>query len=92
VLQEDAHIRAGTPLAGFHAVNDRAILIQSGDGVFLADLLGTCAGGASDTMAVAIDSPPGADIDRFSGVTINGRRCGLAALTKVERIHSEAGK
>lgn len=92
VLQEDAHIRSGTPISGFHVINARAILISSGDGTFLADLFGTCAGGASDALAMTLDSLPGADVDRFSSVTINGRHCGLVALTKVEQVQPETGK
>ena len=86
VVHEDARIRGGTPIAGFHVVDAHTILINSGDGTFLANLVGTCAGGAEDTMSISLDAAPGADIDRFAGVTINGRHCGLAALTKVERV------
>jgi hypothetical protein len=92
VVELDAHIRAGTPIAGFQVVNDRQVLIQSGDGPFLADLLGTCAQGGSATMAVALDPAPGGDVDRFSQVIIDGRRCGLRSLTKLERVHSEASR
>lgn len=88
VVQENAHIRGGTSIGGFHVVDSRTILIESGDGTFQANLLGTCAGGAEDTMAIALDAAPGADIDRFAGVTINGRHCGLTALTKVERVEA----
>lgn len=88
VVQEDAHIRGGTPIAGFQVVDARTILINSGDGTFLASMLGTCAGGAEDTMSMSLDAAPGADIDRFAGVTINGRHCGLTALTKVERVEA----
>ena len=88
IVQQDARIRGGTPIGGFHVVDSRTILIESGDGTFLANLLGTCAGGAEDTMAMSLDAAPGADIDRFAGVTINGRHCGLTALTKIERVEA----
>jgi hypothetical protein len=86
VVQTDARISPLTTLSGFRVVDDDTLLLNTSSGPYLADLIGPCARGAEYDWQIAVDSPGGGGIDRFSQVLINHRRCGISALVKLERV------
>lgn len=91
VVEEDARISPLKTLNGYTVIDNDTILLRAGaSDLYLIDLFGTCGRGARFDWNIAVDARGGAGIDRFARVHINGRTCGISALTKVERVSAPA--
>ena len=86
VVQEDARLSSFTPIDGYSVIDADTIVFRTGQGLYLADLMGTCGRALDYDWTVGINSFGSGDIDRFAQITVNHRVCGIRAFTKVERI------
>jgi hypothetical protein len=85
VLEPDARIAFSSLVNGFEVVDDDTILLRVGASrLYLAELSGPCGRHARWEHQLGI-APNGPGIDTFSSLVIDGRRCRISSLTRVER-------
>lgn len=93
VLEENARIPFIRNITGFEVVDEDRILLRVGvRQLYLAELRGTCGRDARFDHAIAVVPRGPGGVDRFSQLSIDGRRCGIESLARVERVEKEAAE
>ena len=87
VIEADAYIPATREVTQFEIVDSDTILLRAGiNNWYAAELWGACGRSARFEQAITIDSPGGGRIDRFATLVVDGRRCAIRTLSRVERL------
>lgn len=85
VIEADARIPATRSINSYRILDSDVLLIGAGpSGLYMAQLDGTCARAARFDTSIAIDARGGGGVDRFAQVIVNGRRCRIETLSRVE--------
>lgn len=71
-------------IESWRAVDDDTLYIEGRSGQwYRAELLGPCIG-LRDDVAIGFEITPAGGFDRFSSIFVDGRRCPLRSLTKID--------
>jgi hypothetical protein len=94
IIDADAYIPATREITQFEVLNADTILLRTGiNRWYAAELSGSCGRAARFEHAIGIDTPGGGRIDRFATLIVDGRRCAIQSLSRIERLPApEAGE
>jgi Family of unknown function (DUF6491) len=85
VVEPDARISALRHVTGFEVLSDNQLILRAGASrLYRAQLGGTCGRGLRFEWRLGLNTW-GGEVSRFSDVIVDGRRCPIRALDRVER-------
>lgn len=85
VLEQNASIPFADNISGFNVAEDGSVLIRTGPNqVYRAVIWASCARDVRFENDIGIDHRGGSRVDRFSTLIIDGRRCPIESLDRIE--------
>lgn len=85
VLEQDANIPFAANISGYTLAEDGSVLINVGPNrVYRAVTWRTCRRDLRYEHAIGIDHRGGSRVDRYSTLIIDGRRCPIESLDRIE--------
>ena len=90
IVEEHATIPSTRALTGFRGVGEQLVLIEAGgDNFYLAQVHPTCGADLVRETRIGVNSRQNGAINEFSELIIDGWRCAIVNLSRVELIGAQ---
>lgn len=87
VLEADVSIPATQSVNGYEIIDANTILLRVGaNRLYAAELSGSCGRAARLNWNIGVETFGGGRIDRDARIVVDGRRCAIQSLSRVELI------
>lgn len=87
VVESNVRIPSTERVTRFEAIDSNSVLLRTAGHLYVAHLSAGCALAAPFREQIAIDEAPGlGGVDTFASLLIDGRRCPIAGIDRVERV------
>ncbi|WP_395646082.1 DUF6491 family protein [Terricaulis sp.] len=88
VVEENARIPETRDVLAFERIDSRSVLLRATGALYIAHVSPSCGLDAAYAQNIAIDRFGPGGVDNHSTLLIEGRRCPIEALSRVERRES----